>query len=75
MVILFVKILAWIFLFIGGAITTLRLYGWYDYNCTPTAELQQTLDAIKGVRRVFPIHISGTMFLVSLAAIIATWGS
>lgn len=64
----FITVLAWFMLIFSGLTFSLRILGSMQYT-----ELHQSLDAIKGVKRTFPIVGPGLLFLVSLSWIIASW--
>jgi hypothetical protein len=66
MLMTFLMVLAWIGLIGGGFVTAMRIWGALSYS-----EIEKLLDQYKGVSRTHPIAISGTIFIVSAAFLIA----
>ena len=69
--ILFFKIIAWVFCIGSGVFTLLRMWAWYDYNCTKGAHIRRSVDAMNGRSVSFPIIVPGMVFIISLATIIS----
>lgn len=69
----FIHIIAWSFAILSGLLVILRIISWWSYNMGKHADLKQMLDKMEGKRAIFPITIPGSISIICVAAIIATW--
>jgi len=71
---LFLKIIAWALFLFCGMLTIGRTWGYMENNNgTAAADLQRTLDDLRGVRRVYNLGRPATITLVTGAFLIASW--
>jgi len=64
----FITILAWVFGVISSLVLVLRIYLFYDYD-----EIAEFRDAMKGMKRTFPITIPASISIICLAWLFANW--
>jgi hypothetical protein len=70
--ILFIKIIAWIGLFVSGGLAALSVINWYHYECTKVGELEKSMMRLKGYTiKGYFFMPRAIVFILCLAAIIS----